>query len=111
MAARALLAQGIGPGDRIFIMLPRAPAWYEAMLGAVRIGAVVMPGTNQLDRARTSPTGSRRAGAVAAITSDDGADKIDAITEELSIAAAADRARRRRADGVAGLGLDRRGGR
>jgi acetyl-CoA synthetase len=82
MAARALLAQGIGPGDRIFIMLPRIPAWYEAMLGAVRIGAVVMPGTNQLTP-RDIAYRIRAAGAVAAITSDDGAAKLDAIEEDL----------------------------
>jgi acyl-coenzyme A synthetase/AMP-(fatty) acid ligase len=56
MAARALLEQGVRPGDRVFIMLPRVPAWYEAMLGAIRIGAVVMPGTNQL----TAPPRSTR---------------------------------------------------
>ena len=32
---------GIGKGDRVFVMLPRVPAWYAAMLGAIRIGAVV----------------------------------------------------------------------
>ena len=31
---------GIGKGDRVFVMLPRVPAWYAAMLGAIRIGAV-----------------------------------------------------------------------
>jgi len=82
MAARALRAQGIGPGDRVFIMLPRVPAWYEAMLGAIRIGAVVMPGTNQLT-ARDIAYRIKAAGAVAAITSDDGAAKIDAIEEGL----------------------------
>ncbi|HEX5192512.1 MAG TPA: AMP-binding protein [Solirubrobacteraceae bacterium] len=81
-AARALAAQGIGPGDRIFIMLPREPAWYEAMLGAIRIGAVVMPGTNQLT-ARDIAYRIGAAGAAAAITSDDGAFKIDAIEQEL----------------------------
>jgi acyl-coenzyme A synthetase/AMP-(fatty) acid ligase len=82
MAGRALLAQGLRPGDRIFIMLPRVPAWYEAMLGAVRIGAVVMPGTNQLT-ARDIAYRVKAAGAVAAITSVDGAAKIDAIGEDL----------------------------
>ena len=36
--ARALLELGVKPGDRVFIMLPRVPAWYAAMLGAIRIG-------------------------------------------------------------------------
>jgi acetyl-CoA synthetase len=82
MAARALLEQGVKPGDRVFIMLPRVPAWYEAMLGAVRIGAVVMPGTNQLT-ARDIAYRITAAQASVAITSADGADKIDAIEQEL----------------------------
>ncbi|HTW13331.1 MAG TPA: AMP-binding protein [Solirubrobacteraceae bacterium] len=79
-AARALLAQGVGPGDRVFIMLPRVPAWYEAMLGAIRIGAVVSPGTNQLT-ARDIAYRINRAQASVAIVSADGAGKIDAIEE------------------------------
>jgi acetyl-CoA synthetase len=82
MAARALLEQGVRPGDRVFIMLPRVPAWYEAMLGAVRIGAVVMPGTNQLT-ARDIAYRIGVAGASVAITSAEGAGKIDAIEQEL----------------------------
>lgn len=82
MAARALLEQGVKPGERVFIMLPRVPAWYEAMLGAVRIGAVVMPGTNQLT-ARDIAYRIGAAGASVAITSADGAAKIDAIEQEL----------------------------
>jgi acyl-coenzyme A synthetase/AMP-(fatty) acid ligase len=82
MAARALLEQGVRPGDRVFIMLPRVPAWYEAMLGAVRIGAVVMPGTNQLT-ARDIAYRITAAGASVAITSADGAAKIDAVEQEL----------------------------
>ena len=82
MAARALLEQGVRPGDRVFIMLPRVPAWYEAVLGAVRMGAVVMPGTNQLT-ARDIAYRIGAAGASVAITSADGAAKIDAIEQEL----------------------------
>src|SRR4051794_24293540 len=29
-AARAFAGAGIGKGDRVFIMLPRVPAWYPA---------------------------------------------------------------------------------
>jgi acyl-coenzyme A synthetase/AMP-(fatty) acid ligase len=82
MAGRALLAHGVKPGDRVFIMLPRVPAWYEAMLGAVRIGAVVMPGTNQLT-ARDIAYRISAANASIAITSAEGAEKIDAIEQEL----------------------------
>jgi acetyl-CoA synthetase len=82
MAARALLAQGVRPGDRVFIMLPRVPAWYETMLGAIRIGAVVMPGTNQLT-SRDIAYRISSAQARVAITSGDGAEKIAAIEQEL----------------------------
>src|ERR1700750_2087019 len=36
-AARALLDLGVRKGDPVFIMLPRVPAWYAAMLGVIRI--------------------------------------------------------------------------
>jgi acetyl-CoA synthetase len=81
-AARALLELGVRTGDRVFIMLPRVPSWYAAMLGAIRIGAVVMPGTNQLtsrDIAYRITAGE----AAVAITSDIGVEKIDAIDQDL----------------------------
>jgi acetyl-CoA synthetase len=66
----------------VFIMLPRIPAWYEAMLGAIRIGAVVMPGTNQLT-ARDVAYRISTAEAAVAITGGEGAEKIDAIERDL----------------------------
>ncbi|MSW95302.1 MAG: AMP-binding protein [Actinobacteria bacterium] len=81
--ARALLAQGVGKGDPVFIMLPRVPAWYAAMLGVIRIGAVPMPGTNQLT-SRDIAYRFKTADSVAAITDAAGAEKIDAIDEPLS---------------------------
>ena len=56
-AARAFLAAGLGKGDRVFVMLPRVPEWYAALLGAMRIGAVPMPGPT-CSRRTTSPTAS-----------------------------------------------------
>ncbi len=47
-ARRAFLDAGIGKGDRVFMMLPRVPAWHTAMLGAIRIGAVVMSAPTML---------------------------------------------------------------
>ncbi|HEX9871984.1 MAG TPA: AMP-binding protein, partial [Candidatus Tectomicrobia bacterium] len=44
----ALRAMGIRQGDRIFIMAPRLPEWWEAVLGIMKIGAVSMPGTTLL---------------------------------------------------------------
>jgi acyl-coenzyme A synthetase/AMP-(fatty) acid ligase len=76
-AARALMAAGIGPGDHVFVMLPRIPQWHAAMLGAMRIGAVPMPGPNLLT-AKDIRDRMGRAGAVAAITDPAGAAKVDA---------------------------------
>ena len=99
-AARALLELGVRPGDPVFIMLPRVPAWYAAMLGVIRIGAIAMPGTNQLTSkdiayrirapAPSPPSPTRR-----------GAAKIDAIDAA---------ARRRCATGSAGSQAGSRAG-
>jgi acetyl-CoA synthetase len=78
--ARALAAAGIGKGDRVFVMLPRVPAWYAAVLGAIRIGAVVAPAPNMLT---PRDIGYRvgTLGAVAAITDLGGAERLDAAPE------------------------------
>src|SRR6201996_3782381 len=79
-AARAFAAAGIGKGDRVFVMLPRVPAWYAAVLGAIRIGAVVAPAPNMLT---PRDIGYRvgTLGAVAAITDLGGAERLDAAPE------------------------------
>jgi acetyl-CoA synthetase len=58
-------------------MLPRVPAWYAAVLGAIRIGAVVAPAPNMLT---PRDIGYRvgTLGAVAAITDAGGAERLDA---------------------------------
>jgi acetyl-CoA synthetase len=81
-AARALLALGVSKGDRVFVMLPRVPAWYAAMLGAARIGAIAMPAPNRLT-SRDITYRITSADAVAAITDKAGAEKIDSIEEPL----------------------------
>ena len=42
-AAAALAAAGVGPGDRVAIVLPNGPAFVAAFFGALRLGAVVVP--------------------------------------------------------------------
>jgi acetyl-CoA synthetase len=81
-AARALLAAGIGKGDRVFVMLPRIPEWYGALLGAMRIGAVPMPGPNLLT-AHDIADRLARARARAAITDVAGAAKVDESAVQL----------------------------
>lgn len=41
--ARALMELGVVQGDRVLIMMSRVPAWYTAMLGTLRIGAIAIP--------------------------------------------------------------------
>jgi len=41
--AKSLLASGLGPGDHIAVWLPNRPEWLLLWLGALRIGAVVVP--------------------------------------------------------------------
>ncbi len=82
-AARALLAAGIGKGDHVFVMLPRVPEWYEAMLGCMRIGAVPMPGPNLLT-AKDIAFRLGETGAIAAITDAPGAAKVDAASPGLA---------------------------
>src|SRR4051812_27580637 len=81
-AARALQSLGVRKGDSVFIMLPRVPAWYFAMLGAMRIGALPLPGPN-LMTPRDIAFRVQRGEAVACVVSAEAAQKVDAIEEEM----------------------------
>ncbi len=80
--ARALLDLGVGKGDHVFVMLPRIPEWYAALLGAIRIGAIPMPGPNLLT-AKDIAYRFDQTGATAAITDQAGAEKVDAAVPGL----------------------------
>lgn len=83
-AARVLLDLGVRKGDHVFVMLARVPAWYAAMLGAMRIGAIPMPGPNLLT---TKDIAYRieRAGATAALTDAAGAAKVQEAAPDLPV--------------------------
>jgi acetyl-CoA synthetase len=78
----ALTGLGVKKGDPLFIMLPRIPEWYVAALGAIRIGAIPMPGTNLLT-GKDIEYRIQRADAVAAITDSEGAAKVDSVADNL----------------------------
>lgn len=78
----ALLGLGLKKGDPLFVMLPRIPEWYVAALGAIRIGAIPMPGTNLLT-GKDIEYRIQRADAVAAIVDSEGAAKVDAVAGNL----------------------------
>lgn len=39
---------GIGAGDRVLVMLPNVPLWWEVMLGLMRLNAIPIPATTLL---------------------------------------------------------------
>ena len=80
--AHALRGLGVGKGDPVFVMLPRIPEWYIVTLGAIRIGAIPMPATTQLTE-RDIAYRIGRADAVAAVTTTEGAARVDAVRDEL----------------------------
>jgi acyl-coenzyme A synthetase/AMP-(fatty) acid ligase len=77
-AANAFADLGIHKGDRVLIMLPRIPEWWETALGLMKIGAVAIPCTTQLTpkdiqyRAETATP-------VAIVTDLEGAIKFDEV--------------------------------
>jgi acetyl-CoA synthetase len=48
--ASFMAAQGVGPGDRILIMLANVVPLWETMLAAIKLGAVIIPATTLLER-------------------------------------------------------------
>ncbi|CAB3772069.1 AMP-dependent synthetase [Burkholderia sp. MSh2] len=46
--ANFLRAQGVARGDRLLLMLPNRVELWDVMLGAMKLGAVVLPATTQL---------------------------------------------------------------
>lgn len=47
-AANAFAKLGIKKGDRVMVMLPRIPEWWESVLGLMKLGAVPIPCTTLL---------------------------------------------------------------
>ncbi len=66
--ANFLKAQGVGPGDRILIMLGNVVPLWETMLAAIKLGAVIIPATTLLERDDLADRMQR--GAVKAIVTD-----------------------------------------
>jgi acyl-coenzyme A synthetase/AMP-(fatty) acid ligase len=77
----ALRTMGIRQGDRILIMSPRLPEWWEAVLGIMKIGAISMPGTTLLTPKDVAYR-IQSAEAVAVITDEDGALKVEQVADD-----------------------------
>jgi acyl-coenzyme A synthetase/AMP-(fatty) acid ligase len=76
----ALRIMGIRKGDRILIMTPRLPEWWEAVLGIMKIGAISMPGTTLLTPKDVAYR-LQSAEAVAVITDEEGALKVEQVAD------------------------------
>lgn len=76
--ANALLSLGVRKGDPVLVVLPRIPEWYFVLLGCAKIGAIAMPGTNQL-KAKDLEYRIQRSGARVAVVGPTHAQAIDAI--------------------------------
>ncbi|HEU4319898.1 MAG TPA: acyl--CoA ligase [Acidimicrobiia bacterium] len=72
---------GVAKGDRLFVMLPRVIGWYDTVLGAIRLGAIPMPGTTQL-KGKDIAYRVNRAEATVAVTDGDGATIVDVVRGE-----------------------------
>jgi len=83
-AANFLAARGVRKHDRVFVMLPRIPDWYDVMLGCIKLGAIPMPGTTLLT-GRDIAYRLDRAGATVAVTDPEGAAKVDEASEQLGV--------------------------
>jgi len=80
-SANAFAELGIKKGDRVLVMLPRIPEWWESVLGLMKIGAIPIPCTTLL----TPKDIQFRAGvaeAAALITDAEGSHKFDQVRGE-----------------------------
>jgi acyl-coenzyme A synthetase/AMP-(fatty) acid ligase len=76
--ANFLAAHGVAHGDRVFVMLPRIPEWYDVLLGCFKMAAVPMPGTSLLTE-RDIEYRVNRAEAAAVITDEAGEARFEAV--------------------------------
>ncbi|WP_297156584.1 AMP-binding protein, partial [Thermogemmatispora sp.] len=77
-AANAFAALGLKKGDRVLVMLPRLPEWWESVLGLMKLGVILIPCTTLL----TSKDLQYRAEVAEAqglITDREGAEKFDQV--------------------------------
>lgn len=79
-AANAFEKFGIKKGDRVLVMLPRIPQWWEAMLGLMKLGAVSIPCTTLLTP-KDIQYRAEIAEPVALITDRAGAEKLAQVRE------------------------------
>ncbi len=77
-AANAFAKLGIKKGDRVLVMLPRIPEWWESVLGLMKLGAIPIPCTTLLTP-KDIQYRAEVAEAIAFVTDSEGADKFDQV--------------------------------
>lgn len=80
-AANAFATLGIKKGDRVLVMLPRIPEWWESVLGLMKLGAIAIPCTTLLTP-KDIAFRAEVAEAAAFITDHEGAAKFDQVRGE-----------------------------
>src|SRR5437764_9538614 len=80
-AANAFAKLGIQKGDRVLVMLPRIPEWWESVLGLMKLGAIPIPCTTLLTP-KDIQFRAEIAEPVAFITDEEGAAKFDQVRSE-----------------------------
>ena len=76
--ANLLRGLGVCKGDRVFIMAPRIPEWYVAVLGMMKLGVVPMPATTMCTP-HDIEYRINRAEASVAITDPENASKVEEV--------------------------------
>ena len=76
--ANLLNGLGVSKGDRAFILAPRIPEWYTAMIGMMKLGVVPMPATT-LCTPQDIEYRVNRSEASVAITDVENADKLEEV--------------------------------
>ena len=84
-AAGALKREGLSEGDKVLVMLPNIPQWWEVMLGLMRINAVPVPATTLLS-AKDIAFRISAADIRAVISTEDEAQKIEGAVDNSSAA-------------------------
>jgi len=79
--ANILLQHGATRGEKVFIMLPRVPEWYIAVLGTMKISGVYMP-TPTLSTEKDVKYRINSAEAGFVVTCTEFADRVDAVRGE-----------------------------
>ncbi|HLG63429.1 MAG TPA: AMP-binding protein [Ktedonosporobacter sp.] len=80
-AANAFAELGIKKGDRVLVMLPRFPEWWESVLGLMKLGAIPIPCTTLLTP-KDIQFRAEVAEAQSFITDAEGAPKFDQVRNE-----------------------------